>query len=60
MNPIKQILVTSCSDCPFNMTCKAWDDLSGKDKVYLNLSNDVPHDFMLAKCPLEDAPKEQS
>ena len=55
-NPTKQILVTCCADCPFNMTCKAWKSLSSKDKVYLTLSSAVPHDFMLAKCHLDDAP----
>ena len=54
-NPTRQILVTCCNDCPFNMKCKAWKGMSRKDKVYLNLSSNVPHDFMLAKCPLDEA-----
>jgi len=49
------IRVNSCNSCPFNGECKAWSELTRKQKAYLLLSNSVPHNMMLKNCPLEEA-----
>ena len=49
------IRVSSCSDCPLQGKCKAWKNLTKKERVFISISNSVPHDFMLSKCELEEA-----
>lgn len=50
----KVIKVSCCADCPFNMKCEAWYALTSKARVYLTISNSVPHDMILKDCHLED------
>lgn len=50
----KIIKVENCQSCPYEGTCKAWKDLTAKQRIYLSISNNVPHEFMLEKCHLED------
>lgn len=49
------IRVNSCADCPFQGKCKAWKALTKKERVFISISNSVPHDFMLKNCDLEEA-----
>ncbi len=53
------IRVTSCNECPLDQNCKAWKQLTKQQKVFLNLSNSVPVNFMLTNCPLEQFETEQ-
>lgn len=56
---MKIIKVASCNKCPYNLKCKAWKDLSQRQRVYLTIGNDVPHDFILKTCKLEDDGKDK-
>lgn len=51
-NPIRIIEVTCCADCPFHGKCKAWRNLTSKERVTLTISSSIPHDMMLKDCPL--------
>lgn len=53
-NQNRIIRVNCCNACPLSGDCKEWKKLTKKQKVYLALSNDVPVDFMLSGCPLEE------
>lgn len=53
---MKIIRVTSCQDCPFHGTCKAWKALTRKQRVQLTIGNSTPQTFILAKCELEGDP----
>jgi len=54
MNNQKRIIkVTNCNECPFCGQCAAWQKLTKKQIVTLNLGVGIPADFMLAECHLE-------
>ncbi len=50
----KIIKVNNCQSCPYYGKCDAWTALKRKERVRLLMCNDVPNEFILAKCHLED------
>ena len=51
---MKIIKVKSCDTCPFNGKCNAWKELTSIQRVTLAIGNNIPVDFILLKCELED------
>jgi len=53
---MKIIKVTACNNCPFEGQCKAWKSLTRAQRLQITIGNSTPHNFILAKCHLDDDP----
>ncbi len=54
--PKKIIIVTGCNtNCPLRNTCQVWKKLTPNQRISLTIGVNIPHDFILKDCPLEDA-----
>ncbi len=56
---VKIIKITSCSECPYHGTCKAWKKLTKSQKVCLTYSNSTPRSFILSACHLTTEDKQE-
>ena len=55
---MKVLKINDCQSCPFYGECKAWKGLTKSQRVQLAIGNMTPHNFILAKCHLEDDVKD--
>jgi len=55
----KAIKIENCQTCPHEGKCKAWTSLSKSQRVQLAIGNNTPHEFILAKCHLDDELKSE-
>jgi hypothetical protein len=53
--PKKMIVISDCMECPIIKDCKAWENLTPKQKFTLKCGVGIGK-FILNDCPLDNAP----